>query len=147
MKVKSPSSRIAVADRLHSAAIHLLRRVRLPDKQSGISPARLSALSVLVFAGSRALGELASAEQVRPSTMSVIVRALEEDGLVARKPSRDDGRAVILRATAKGRRVIERARQRRLALLEELLTECTPRDVDTLNRAAELIEQIVSLER
>jgi len=144
MKVKSPSSRIAVADRLHSAAIHLLRRVRLPDKQSGISPARLSALSVLVFAGSRALGELASAEQVRPSTMSVIVRALEEDGLVARKPSRDDGRAVILRATAKGRRVIERARQRRLALLEELLTECTPRDVDTLDRAAELIEQIVS---
>ena len=104
-------------------------------------------ISVLVFAGSRTLGELASAEQVRPSTKSVIVRALEEDDLVARKPSRDDGRAVILRATAKGRRMIERARQRRLTLLEELLTECTPRDVDPLGRAAELIEQIVSLER
>ena len=39
------------ADRLHSAAIHLLRRVSREDAGSGVSPPRLSALSVLVFAG------------------------------------------------------------------------------------------------
>ena len=146
MPVKPFSSRVAVADRLHSAAVHLLRRVRLRDKDSGISPARLSALSVLVFVGHRTLGELATAEQVRPSTMSVIVRALQDGGLVSRKPSRDDARAVILRATAKGTRVLGRARQRRLALLEDLLESCTPREVETLGRAAELIERIMKRE-
>ncbi|MEE8106504.1 MAG: MarR family transcriptional regulator [Planctomycetota bacterium] len=141
MSVKPVSPRAAVADRLHSAAIHLLRRVRAPDKQSGISPARLSALSVLVFAGARTLSQLAAAEQVRPPTMSVIVRALEDDGLVARQPSKEDARAVILRATAKGKRAMDKARQRRLALLEELLADCTRGEVATLDRAAELIEQ------
>ncbi len=141
MSVKPVSPRAAVADRLHSAAIHLLRRVRAPDKQSGISPARLSALSVLVFAGPRTLSQLAAAEQVRPPTMSVIVRALEDDGLVARQPSKEDARAVILRATAKGKRAMDKARQRRLALLEELLADCTRSEVATLDRAAELIEQ------
>ena len=55
----------AVADRLHSAAIHLLRRLRVEDEALGISAPRLSALSVLVFAGPRRVGELAEAEQVR----------------------------------------------------------------------------------
>ena len=141
MSVKLVSARVAVADRLHSAAIHLIRRVRAPDKQSGISPARLSALSVLVFAGPRTLSQLAAAEQVRPPTMSVIVRALEDEGLVARQPSKDDARAVILRATTKGKRAMDKARQRRLALLEELLADCTRSEVETLGRAAELIEQ------
>jgi DNA-binding MarR family transcriptional regulator len=142
--VKPNSSDVAVADRLHSAAIHLLRRVRAPDKQSGISPARLSALSVLVFAGPRTLGELAAAEQVRPPTMSVIVRALEQDGLVARQPSKDDARAVILRATAKGKRAMDKARRRRLALLEDLMAGCTRAEVKTLDQAAAVIERIVS---
>ncbi len=56
----------AVADRLHSAAIHLLRRLRRTDEATGLSPARLSALSVVVYAGPRTLGELAGIEQVRP---------------------------------------------------------------------------------
>ena len=61
----------AVADRLHSAAIHLLRRLRVEDEALGISAPRLSALSVLVFAGPRRVGELAEAEQVEPPTRLV----------------------------------------------------------------------------
>src|SRR5204863_2334816 len=65
------------ADRLHSAAIHLLRRLRVRDRESGVGPAQLSALSVLVLGGGpRSLGELAEAEQVRPPTMSRIVAGL-----------------------------------------------------------------------
>jgi hypothetical protein len=64
---------LAVADRLHSAAIQLLRRVRKLDVATGEGPARLSALSVLVFGGAETLGELAAAEQVKPPTMSRIV--------------------------------------------------------------------------
>ena len=82
----------AVADRLHSAAIHLLRRVRKEDDASGLTAPRLSALSVLVFGGPKTIGELAAAEQVRPPTMSVIVADLARAGLVTREPDPDDGR-------------------------------------------------------
>src|SRR5215475_2178440 len=68
---------LAIGDRLHSAAIHLLRRLRVRDLESGVGPAQLSALSVLVFGGPRSLGELANAEQVRAPTMSRIVNGLE----------------------------------------------------------------------
>jgi hypothetical protein len=65
----------AIADRLHSAAIHLLRRLRREDATSGLSAPRLSALSVIVFGGPLTLGELANAEQVRPPTMTRLVSA------------------------------------------------------------------------
>src|SRR5205807_7228830 len=89
------------ADRLHSAAIHLLRRLRVRDRESGVGPAQLSALSVLVFGGPRSLGELADAEQVRPPTMSRIVSGLAAAGLVRREAT-EDGRRVRLVATVKG---------------------------------------------
>ncbi|MCH7854744.1 MAG: MarR family transcriptional regulator [Proteobacteria bacterium] len=75
--------------------------MRKVDTQSGISPARLSALSVLVFAGPRSLSDLAKAEQVTAPTMSKIVQGLEVDGFVARKADRQDQRAIQLRATSK----------------------------------------------
>src|SRR5205809_4567228 len=112
-------SSVEAADRFHSAAIHALRHVRREDPATGLSSARLSALSVLVFGGARTLGELAAAEQVRPPTMTRIVRGLEADGLVGRRADPDDGRVVRVRATAKGNRVLQRARERRIANLAE----------------------------
>ena len=92
-----------VADRLHSASIHLLRRVRRRDDESGVTAPHLSALSVLVFGGARTLGELAEAEQVRPPSITRIVRNLEADGLVEREPDPADRRVKKLRLTSKGR--------------------------------------------
>src|SRR3954470_11766310 len=97
----------AVADRLHSAAIHLLRRLRREDDASGLSAPRLSALSVIVYGGPLTLGALAGPEQPPPPTMTRIVAALEERQLVARAPSPDDGRVTLVRATAAGRRLLE----------------------------------------
>ena len=77
----------AVADRLHSAAIHLLRRLRVEDEALGISAPRLSVLSVLVFAGPMRIGALAATEQVEPPTMSRLVDGLQEDGYVRRDPT------------------------------------------------------------
>ena len=91
-----------VADRLHSAAIHLLRRLRVRDLASGIGPAQLSALSVLVFGGPRSLSELAEAEQVRLPTMSRIVAGLERSRLLQRRET-EDKRRFRLEATAKGK--------------------------------------------
>ena len=92
----------STATRLHSAAIHLLRRLRREDDASGLSAPRLSALSVIVFGGPLSLGALAAAEQVRPPTMTRIVAALEAASLVTREVDPHDGRAILIRATPAG---------------------------------------------
>src|ERR1041385_1747965 len=97
----------ATADRLHSAAIHLLRSLRTEDRSSGLSGPRLSALSVIVFAGPIAMSALAAAEQVRPPTMTRLVAELERLGLVERARDSEDLRGIRVRATAKGRRLLE----------------------------------------
>src|SRR4051794_41924526 len=103
-----PSERAErVADRLHSASIHLLRRVRRQDDESGVTAPHLSALSVLVFGGARTLGELAAAEQVTPPSMTRIVRNLEADGLVERATDPADRRVARVRASEKGRRILQ----------------------------------------
>lgn len=136
--------RTEVADRLHSAAIHLLRTVRREDEATGLTAARLSALSVLVFGGARPLGELAAAEQVRAPTMSRLVSALESEGLVTRERGQADGRVVRVRATARGRRVLEAGRARRVARLEELLRQAAPEELRLLEAAAAVVERIVA---
>lgn len=133
-----------VADRLHSAAIHLLRAVSRPDELSGLTPARLSALSVVVFAGPLTVGRLADAEQVRSPTMSTLVTGLEADGLVTRRPAPGDRRSVLVAATPKGRRVLQRARARRLGVLTERLAGLPGRDRATLRRAAALMERLAA---
>ncbi len=101
-----------VADRLHSAAIHLLRRVRVRDVELGLSGPRLSALSVVVFAGPLTVGELAAAEQVRSPTMTRLVDGLEGEGLVTREPNPVDARSVLVRATDdRPARALARARR------------------------------------
>jgi len=129
-----------VADRLHSAAIHLLRRVRKVDETSGLTAARLSALSVLVFGGPSTLGQLAKAEQVSAPTMSRLVRGLERDGLVTREAHERDGRAVLLRASAAGRSILEKGRERRISELLRLFDGLRPDEVETLGEAAAIVE-------
>jgi len=142
--MSSPATPEAVADRLHSAAIHLLRRLRREDEATGLSGARLSALSVVVFAGPLPVGALARAEQVRSPTMSRVVADLEARGLVTRVPSSTDGRAVEVAATAKGRRVLHAGRRRRVATLSERLEGLSPRDLAVLDRAATLLEEVLA---
>src|ERR1044071_8653964 len=106
-----------IADRLHSAAIHLLRRLRREDESSGLPAPQLSALSVIVFGGPITLGALAAAEQVRPPTITKIVAALEAGGLVTRETQADDKRVARVRATAKGTTLLHEGRRRRVAAL------------------------------
>ena len=133
---------LAVADQLHSAAIHLLRWLRIRDLASGIGPAQLSALSVLVFGGARSLGELAKAEQVRPPTMSRIVASLERSGLV-RRHSTDDARRVRLEATSKGIRLMQAARARRIELLAQALGRLPEDEVHRLADLTRLLNQLL----
>src|SRR5437870_8348299 len=131
-----------IAERLHSAAIHLLRRLRVTDRASGIGPAQLSALSVLVFGGPRSLGELADAEQVRPPTMSRIVAGLERAGLI-RRHATEDGRRVRLEASAKGRKILEAGRQRRVESLAKALASFTDKEQRQLGELTDLLREVI----
>jgi len=134
-----------LADRLHSAAIHLLRRVRREDAASGLSGPRLSALSVIVFGGGPiTLGQLALAEQVRPPTMTRLVNALAADGLVTRQRDPADGRITYLRATPKGQALLRAGRTRRVAVLAGQLGGLSGKDREVLARAATLLERLAS---
>jgi DNA-binding MarR family transcriptional regulator len=132
----------AIADRLHSAAIHLLRRLRVRDLASGIGPAQLSALSVLVFGGPKSLGELADAEQVKPPTMSRIVEGLERAGL-ARRLATEDRRRIRLEATARGTKILHEGRKRRVESLALALQSLSESEVEQLGKLIELLEQVL----
>jgi DNA-binding MarR family transcriptional regulator len=125
---------------LHSAAIHLLRVAWTVDGESGLSPSRLSALSVLVFGGPRTVGGLAAAEGVRSPSMTQLVNGLEQDGLVRRRPVQTDGRRVVVEATAAGKRALRRAQGRRLDVLVGLLGDLDDDELALLDRAAGLLD-------
>jgi DNA-binding MarR family transcriptional regulator len=141
----SAQRRREAADQIHSVAIHLLRRVHEVDAEAmGISPARASALSVLVFGGARSLKELAAAERVTSATMSKLVTALEVDGLLRRYPDVNDARSVRIEATARGRRTLERGRTRRLDLLEQLLSTVSEMEIAAIQTAAVVVERVIA---
>jgi DNA-binding MarR family transcriptional regulator len=136
------SDRLDVANRLHSAAIHLLRRARRVDAESHLPAPQLSALSVVVYGGPLTLGALASAEQVRPPTMTRLVAALEGSGLVERELDQEDGRVVRIRATTKGKRILEDGRDRRIALIADELATLPDADVRAIAQALDAIEKV-----
>jgi DNA-binding MarR family transcriptional regulator len=133
---------LRVADRLHSASIHLLRRLRVRDRESGIGPAQLSALSVLVFGGPRSLAELAGAEQVKPPTMSRIVAGLEKSKLVKCEPTKEDARRIRIVPTTKGEKVMWEGRRRRVEMLAELIADLSGSDLQHLGEIAEMMDTI-----
>lgn len=133
---------IAAADQLHSAAIHLLRWLRVSDREFGIGPAQLSALSVLVFGGPQSLAQLASAEQVKPPTMSRIVSGLLKAQLAATSTDERDRRAITIRATKKGVRLMQAARQRRIETLASAVRQLSSKQIAELIKAAGLVQAL-----
>ena len=132
-----------VAAGLHSAAIRLLRMVRREDRATGISPPRLSALSVLVFGGPMSLAQLAAAEEVRAPTMSRIVEGLVKDGLATREADPANRRKVRIAATAEGKRRLEAGRERRVRTLAGRLRRLADSERRALARGVEVLERAV----
>jgi len=134
----------ALADHLHSAAIHLLRQLRKEDDASGLSAPRLSALSVVVFGGPLTLGELARAEQVKPPTMTRIVTGLEREGLVKRKGDPHDRRLTHIEATSKGQKVLAAGRARRVKKLATAVSRMEKKELAELRRGVQLLRSVVT---
>lgn len=133
-----------LADRLHSAAIRVLRLLRTEDDALGITAPKLSALSVLVFRGPLTVGALAEAEQVTPATISRLVTELESMGLAERGPDPDDGRIRRVSATPRGTELLREGRRRRVARLATALETIPAADRRVLEQAATLLADIAA---
>ena len=133
-----------LAGRIHSAAIHLLRRLRREDAGSGLNAPRLSALSVIVFAGEVTLGDLAAAEQVRPPTMTRMVDALAELGLVEKRPNAKDGRSTLIRATPAGKELMLAGRERRVRVLAAKIARLDPREREQLAAGTGILSRTIA---
>lgn len=140
----SGKSLSVVAAALNSSAIHLLRAVQVVDREAGVPPARLSALSVLVFGGARTLTSLARAEGVTPATMSRVVDGLCESGLATRSPHPDNRRMVVVTATARGEELMQEARARRVDLIAGALRRLDPADRAAVTAARDALERLAA---
>jgi len=141
MQRQAASPLPSLAQRLHAVAIRLLRRARREDAVLGLPPGQSSALSVLVFGGAKILSRLAEIEQVRPPTMSRMVDALEQAGLVTRKQDPSDRRRFQVAASAAGVRLMHKGRDRRVAALARLLAGIGREQRATLAAALDILER------
>jgi DNA-binding MarR family transcriptional regulator len=132
-----------IADRLHSAALHLLRRARTVDVGMDLDGPRASALSVLVFAGPVPLTRLAAIEQVSPPAITKTVTALEKAGLATRTRWEVDRRVVHVAATDAGKALLHAGRAARVRVVADLIADLPAADLDILSRAADLIEAAI----
>jgi DNA-binding MarR family transcriptional regulator len=119
----------------------VLRRAAEQDSSAGLSSSRLSALAVIVFRGPLTLGALAEAERVRSATMTGIVNGLEAEGLARRRPHGSDRRAVLVEATATGRRLLTRARLKRIDAVAAKLSDLSEPELELVQHAAKLLEE------
>jgi DNA-binding MarR family transcriptional regulator len=136
-----------VASALNSGAIHLLRSLGAVDRLAGLTPSRLSALSVIVFGGPRSLGALAAAEGVAGPTMTRIVDGLVELELAERRPDPSDGRAVLVAATAAGEALMRAAAERRIAAISGAIARLSPADRRRLTATSGLLDELADLIR
>jgi DNA-binding MarR family transcriptional regulator len=131
-----------LASQLRFAVMRLGRRLRQHAPED-ITPSQLSALSVIVRDGRMTLSKLAETERVQPPTITRVVDALQQKGLVTRVPCDRDRRVAYVDATAEGRALVEVIRRRRDAYLARRLRTFTPEERLLLERAAPLLERLI----
>jgi DNA-binding MarR family transcriptional regulator len=133
-----------IANQLHSIAIHVVRRARIADRENGLTPERLSLLSILAYAGPKSISDLAAIEMVSLPAITRIVNYLEALQLVSRDRKSDDGRVVRVTATNAGLKLMEEGRRRRV---ENVATELDCLDRDELAVVAKATEMLARIDK
>jgi DNA-binding MarR family transcriptional regulator len=125
-----------------SAISRLYRRLRAQKGNDEVSDSHFSALKLLVDEGPRTLRELSDHEHVKPPSMNQTVNYLESSGYVVRRDDPNDGRKVILEATAKGGDLVDATRRRRHEWLDSQLAHLSHEERRVLSAAAAIIARI-----
>jgi len=137
--------RSEIAALLHEQFARLTRQLRTLELPQGMTPERLSALSVIEKRGPISVTALADKEMVRPATMSRMVSALVEEGLVKRTDDKTDGRGVLVSATPKGRRTYQRAQEHRLHHFAEVLESLNEEQLASMRDLTAALERLTLL--
>ena len=127
---------------LRLGVMRLARRLRVERDGNDLTFNQLAALGTLRRHGPLTVGEMAAHENVKPPSMTRTVAALEEAGLVTRRPSETDGPQVVVELTALANQVMDSDRARRTAWLARRLGELSPAEVELLGRVAPLLERL-----
>jgi DNA-binding MarR family transcriptional regulator len=122
------------------------RRMR-QEAGTELRPSTASALVTVELHGPLTPSELADVERVKRPTATRILRGLEEEGLVQRTPDPKDGRSALINITPEGRERLRRLRQRKNAYLARRMRDLDASEVVTLERAAEIIEDLLESDR
>jgi len=134
-----------VASRLRLAIARMARRLR---QQSGteLTAALTAALVSVEQRGPLTPSELAEAEHIKRPSATRIVSRLEELGLVERTADPTDGRSFVVGITAEGVALLRSLRKRKNAYLARRLRGLDPADLETLERAAGVLERMLEAE-
>lgn len=130
------------AARLRQSITRLNRRLR-SSALGGISPTQASMLGSVDVLENPSLGDLATAEQIQPPSVTVIVRSLEAAGLITRTVDSDDRRCVRVHTTALGRKEMALIRRRKTEFLERRLSLLSQEDQRTAARVASFLETLL----
>lgn len=126
---------LSVVARLNRLASQLIR-LPLPWAQ-----ARL--LSTIEDRGEARISDLAALDNCSQPTMTTQVRRLEDAGLVTRTVDPDDARAVLIRITDAGVRMLAQVRADRAAVIDPVLAELDPADREVLGAAVDVIRRML----
>jgi DNA-binding MarR family transcriptional regulator len=132
-----------LADGLRPAVMRLARRLRQVRADGlELTASQLSAMGTLARADDQPIGALAAAEKVSAPSMTRVVNALQERGLVARAPDPSDRRQSLVSLTPSGRDLLLLNRRRRSEWLAQRIAELDPDDKEVLRRAVGIFERI-----
>jgi DNA-binding MarR family transcriptional regulator len=120
----------------------LIRRIRAAAAQHELSLSEYAVLARLDRDGPATTAELARAESVRPQSMGATLTALEELGLVQRRPHPTDGRQVNIELTAKGLTVRNSRIDAKRTWLAQAIAQLKIEDQETLFKAGEIIKRL-----
>jgi DNA-binding MarR family transcriptional regulator len=134
------STDVATAQRLRVALVRVTRALRRYD--ADLTQSQLSALATIADVGPLRLSALAAHEHVAASVATRVVASLEELGLVSRGVDPDDGRASLVRVTARGTATIHDLRSERTRELAERLARLSASEHATIERALDALEKL-----
>ena len=120
----------------------LVRRLRAAGRSQDLSLTESAVLARLDREGPATTADLARAEGVKPQSMGATVAALENEGMVTRRPHPTDGRQVMIALTAKGAGVRKSVKDAKHTWLAQALMGLEKREQETLFRAGEIIRRL-----
>jgi DNA-binding MarR family transcriptional regulator len=141
-KVDTPLTERAA--HLRTAIVRTARRLRqeAAAESSGLTPTSIAALATIERHGPMTPSEIAAIERVKRPTITRTLGCLEREGLIDRAPDPADGRSSLVSVNGAGRERLRRLRSRKNAYLARRMRDLSDAEVETLERAAEILERM-----